>query len=267
MRACAQVVQLRRELAASEDYERLSARATQLRKGLAEAPIVATSDPLPVAFSATVGLLVPMSGTEGVALLLTVVVELMSSFGLVGLSKLYQERQRSGRSTKGSLVVGLDKVGEGVGAQVPATPQGIPLAEVVTLPEPSLRAVGSRLASTRGDRRNAASNPPSNVVPMRPPYSPANPAKGASSALQGRATGGLAAIGSHVPAFVQQRLRNAKGMSVAAKDLRSVYEGWCAGHGHLALSQPKLAADLKALGYGKWKSCGLMRYRDLQLVA
>jgi hypothetical protein len=81
-RACAQVVQLRRELAASEDYERLSARATELRKALAEAPIVATSDPLPAAFSGTLGRLVPIGGTEGVALLLTIVVELMSSFGL-----------------------------------------------------------------------------------------------------------------------------------------------------------------------------------------
>ena len=29
----------------------------------------------------------------------------------------------------------------------------------------------------------------------------------------------------------------------------------------------KLAADLAALGYTKWKSYGLIRYRDLQLVA
>jgi hypothetical protein len=49
-RACAQVVQLHRELAAAGDYERLSMRAGELRKGLAAAPIVATSDPLPAAF-------------------------------------------------------------------------------------------------------------------------------------------------------------------------------------------------------------------------
>jgi hypothetical protein len=56
-------------------------------------------------------------------------------------------------------------------------------------------------------------------------------------------------------------------MSIAARELRSGYEAWCAGRGLDALSQPKLAAELKALGYDKWKSCGLMRYRDLQLVA
>jgi hypothetical protein len=130
MRACAQVVQLRRELAASEDYERLSFRAAELRKGLAEAPIVATSDPLPAAFNATLGRFVPIGGTEGVALLLTVVVELMSSFGLAGLSKLYHGRQHSGTPTKGSLEVGGDRAGEGESAPVPATQQSISLAEV-----------------------------------------------------------------------------------------------------------------------------------------
>src|SRR5439155_25391804 len=78
-KACAQVVQLRRELAAAQDYERLSARAGELRKSLAAAPIIATSDPLPAAFSATLGRVLPIGGTEGVALLLTMVVEIMSS--------------------------------------------------------------------------------------------------------------------------------------------------------------------------------------------
>ncbi len=56
-------------------------------------------------------------------------------------------------------------------------------------------------------------------------------------------------------------------MSIAAKELRSVYEAWCAAQGHEPLSQPTLAAELKGLGYDKWKSCGRMRYRNLQLVA
>jgi hypothetical protein len=37
-KACAQVVQLRRELAATQDYEQLSSRAAQLRNSLADAP-------------------------------------------------------------------------------------------------------------------------------------------------------------------------------------------------------------------------------------
>jgi hypothetical protein len=74
-KAYAQVVQLRRELAAAQEYERLASRAT---------------DPLPAAFSATLGRLLPLGGAEGVALLLTMVVELMSCCGLAGLSKLYR---------------------------------------------------------------------------------------------------------------------------------------------------------------------------------
>ena len=72
---------------------------------------------------------------------------------------------------------------------------------------------------------------------------------------------------SHVPLFVEQSLRKARGMSLAAKELRAVYEAWCATHGYEPLSPPKLAAELKGLGCDKWKSCGTMRYRDLQLVA
>ena len=86
---CAQTVQLRKELASAKDYERLSLRAGELRKGLAEAPILATGDPLPAAFNATLGRLVPVGGTEGVALLLTVVVELISCCGLAGIARDY----------------------------------------------------------------------------------------------------------------------------------------------------------------------------------
>jgi hypothetical protein len=91
-RTCAQIVRLRRELAAAEDYERLSARAAELRKGLAMAPIVATTDPLPAAFSATLGRILPLSGTEGVATLVTLVIETMSCFGLAGLTALSNGR-------------------------------------------------------------------------------------------------------------------------------------------------------------------------------
>jgi hypothetical protein len=54
---------------------------------------------------------------------------------------------------------------------------------------------------------------------------------------------------------------------LAPKELRAAYEAWCADRGHPPLTAPKFAAELKALGYDKWKSSGLMRYRDLQLVA
>src|SRR5262245_27770396 len=71
---------------------------------------------------------------------------------------------------------------------------------------------------------------------------------------------------SHRTCLYSQRLRTAKGMSIAAKDLRATYETWCAAQTKEPLSLPRFAAELKALGCEKWKSCGVMRYRDLQLA-
>ena len=255
-RACAQVVQLRRELAAALDYERLSVRATELRKGLAEAPIVATSDPLPAAFNATLGRLVSVSGTEGVALLLTVVVELISCCGLAALSALYKGRGQAGQG-RVSRAPSLD-------------PKGASLSIVMrprTLPKPSLKAIASGRTSPGDQDSREASGPPSNVLPMRPRTPSRALPEGASLGRLCQPSGALPKTQSHVPAFVQQRLHSAKGMSVAAKELRAAYEAWCATKGHEPLSMPRLAAELKTLGYDKWKSCGLMRYRDLQFVA
>ena len=94
MKACAEVVRLRKERAAARDYERLSFRATELRQGVAETPIVAMTDALPAAFNATLGRLLPVAGTEGVALLLTIVVELISCVGLCALTALYNTRKQ-----------------------------------------------------------------------------------------------------------------------------------------------------------------------------
>ena len=56
-------------------------------------------------------------------------------------------------------------------------------------------------------------------------------------------------------------------MSLGATELRGVYEAWCKLRGYKPLTVPKLAAELKRLGVDKWKSSGLIRYRDIQLVA
>ena len=72
---------------------------------------------------------------------------------------------------------------------------------------------------------------------------------------------------SHVSAFLGERLQKIEGTSIAFSELWSAYEVWCAERGEKPLSPPRFAAALKALGYEKWKSCGLMRYRGLQLVA
>jgi len=64
-------------------------RAGEIRKTLAEAPILTTADPLPMAFSATFGRFVPIGGMDGVALLLTALLELISGFGLAALTALF----------------------------------------------------------------------------------------------------------------------------------------------------------------------------------
>jgi len=56
-------------------------------------------------------------------------------------------------------------------------------------------------------------------------------------------------------------------VSLGATELRGAYEAWCKLRGYEPLTVPKLAAELKRLGVDKWKSSGLIRYRDIQLVA
>jgi hypothetical protein len=56
-------------------------------------------------------------------------------------------------------------------------------------------------------------------------------------------------------------------VSLISPSIASHFSPGCATHGYQPLTVPKFAAELKALGYGKWKSCGLIRYRGLQLVA
>jgi hypothetical protein len=260
MKACAQVVQLRKELAAARDYEHLSLRALELRKGVAETPIVATADPLPAAFNATLGRLLPLNGTEGVALLLTIVVELLSCVGFGGIAVLHNTRkQREGgvAQTVGALA-GKGSELRVANGEAPCQPQS------PTLPKPSLRAHEPSLNSLapsagrpRRRRKREPSEAPSNILPLRP--------RSALDGLAGEAP--PKTIPSKVSDFVQQRLKRATGASLGATELRSIYEAWCKLHGCVPLSAPKFAAELKRLGIDKWKSSGLIRYRDLQLAA
>jgi hypothetical protein len=151
---------------------------------------VATSDPLPAAFSATFGRPLPLGGAEGVALLLTIVVELMSCFGLAGLSALYRERDERGprAPVAGSLAAVVPSSLEVDGGIPPASRQS---RSPQTLPRPSLKPVASWRASNREHTSMEASKSPSNVLPMRPGYSSTAFPEGASLTVQGR-------IGSHL---------------------------------------------------------------------
>jgi hypothetical protein len=66
---------------------------------------------------------------------------------------------------------------------------------------------------------------------------------------------------------LSERLETSSGSSLAAGELSAAYETWCAVHRHKLLSPPKFAGELKALGFNKWKSCGVMRYRGLRFAA
>jgi hypothetical protein len=105
------------------------------------------------------------------------------------------------------------------------------------------------------------------VIQMKPAPSSLQPGDAAPQQVEGGSAGSPFTERSHVPAFVHDRLRSTPGPSVGATDLRDAYIGWCTEHGYTPLSPQKLAAELAAMGFTKWKSCGRMRYRDLQLVA
>ena len=140
----------------------------------------------------------------------------------------------------------------------------------VTLKVPKLRRQTFETAIIERYRRSEASveeasKSPSNVLPMRPGYPSTGLPEGASLTAQGRIP--EIDISSHVAAFVRQRLETSNGSSLAAGELRVAYEAWCATQGHKPLSLPKFAAELKALGYDKWKSCGVIRYRGVRFAA
>jgi hypothetical protein len=71
----------------------------------------------------------------------------------------------------------------------------------------------------------------------------------------------------HVSDFPRARLRAARGASLGSKELRPPMKRGAPPGGHGPFSQPKFAMVLKALGHAKWKSCGFMRYRDLEFAA
>jgi hypothetical protein len=161
-KACAHVVQLRRDLAAAEHYERLSARATKLREMLAQAPIVPTSDPLPASFNAT-----PLAADRGYGRRTTpytMVVEIVSCLGLAGFEKFRRGRKRN--PARGSLKVRLLRILKREGVSPPGTLQTLPKAQARTLPTPSLRAAAPARTEARAAATRTRFNRPYRIVLM-----------------------------------------------------------------------------------------------------
>jgi hypothetical protein len=149
--ACTQVVRLRRELVAAQDYERLSVQAFELRKGLAGSPIVATSDALPESFDATLGRVLHVDGKEGVALLLAAIVELMSAFGFAGLRSL----ARSKVMGTSSQPVKLSEVDSS------ATARSVPRERGTAFPKPCIPTVLPARGRVQASASMEMLNPPS----------------------------------------------------------------------------------------------------------
>ncbi len=121
--------------------------------------------------------------------------------------------------------------------------------------------------TTRGEWRELAKKPSSNVFTLPKKTTKGGSSKGASLKRSISSETVVPLGGSHIEAFAADCLLTAPGASLATADIRTAYEAWCAANGHEPLSQQKLSAKLLRLGCSKWKSCGLIRYRDLQLAA
>lgn len=163
--ACQRFLALRRELAAAEDYEQLNARARELRQSLAAAPPVATTDPLPEAFAATLGRFLPGDGHGGIALLLTLVVEIMSCFGLAGLRAL------GGGTTRGEGPAGeaLSSL-HGERLHLVAAEGGVPRVEhgrAAIVPMSSLTRTGAGVSPRRKLATDRQHDAPSTLLPKR----------------------------------------------------------------------------------------------------
>lgn len=130
--------------------------------------------------------------------------------------------------------------------------------------------LGAALGGMRGlaGRVGSHRRGPSNVLPLGSPAARATAGKGRSIQRSMARSASLPSdVIAHVSAFVRDRFVQAHGASLSAADLRMAYEAWCEANNAQPLSQQKLSAALFRLGYSKWKSCGLIRYRDLRLVA
>ena len=273
--ACAKVLQLRRELAAAEDYERLDARARELRQRLAATPIVAVKDPLPEAFAFTLGRMLPFDGRAGVALLLTLVVEIMSCFGFAALRAL-REGQRSALISRGGEQPRPEIGEEGAsgmnGRWVGAEAQSLPRAPDLIAPEgseaqsaPNSEQVG--VAAGTGEGTSKRPEPPPTILPPQSARMSEGRSLTPPRVIPSSSGRVLSLVGSHVPDFARDCLHKAAGRSLPAADIWFAYICWCTARGHHPVSQQRLGLELAGLGFTKWKSSGRIRYRDVQLAA
>jgi hypothetical protein len=94
-KACAPLLDLRKELAEAEELERLEPRAVKLRKQLADSQIVASRDPASTSFELLVGTLLTkarvkkIDGTVGFPGLMILLLEMVSALGLYIIGEMH----------------------------------------------------------------------------------------------------------------------------------------------------------------------------------
>jgi hypothetical protein len=265
-KACAQVAKLRTELSTAEDYERLSARANELRTNLAETPIIDTSDPLPEAFAATLGRVLNVGGTEG-------------------------WRDCSQWWSRLSVVLASPHSAHSTTRTIRLPRQGVAMC-----------ALYQRLGMAEGGGKRQSRK--SSLSPQRrpslaPPQSLQPPDNRSLEAASGRNVQGVALTSSRCGPLPPPRDTAMQIPNRSREDQQGVPAPWARTFLHLSriasgehpdfrLAQPTLEMltllgarstathhsrgksippELEAMGFTKWKSCGRMRYRDLQLVA
>jgi hypothetical protein len=94
-KACAPLMELRKELVDAEELERLEPRAAKLRKQLGDAQIVASRDPASTSFELLIGALLAnagvkeIDGTTGFPGLMILLLEMVSASGLYIIAEMY----------------------------------------------------------------------------------------------------------------------------------------------------------------------------------
>ena len=234
---CAKVLDLRAELAAAQDYERLNTRARELRATLTWSPIVATTDPLPQAFSTTIGRIIPLEATVGIALLLTLVTEIFSCFGLATLRVLHP------RKSLPEAAIG----GHPSKRKHRRLPQPPKRSSKLSVQSSERSPDCTRFSRTHQYSGREAPLGPSNIFSIQNrTYR--------STATRETKQGSHGTMKSNVLEFAHTQLKVSAGQSVAASDLLAAYEHWCLSRGQRPQTQQKLGAELGRLGLAKWKS-------------
>jgi hypothetical protein len=111
--ACKGKVELRKELAAATEYERLSRRSEELRIQLEGIDIGAAKDAMPRSFEMSFGRFIRLDGKDGIATMGMMILTLVSAFGPFGLYIV----GRAGKSAVPTLLGSESAQSIGRGAQ------------------------------------------------------------------------------------------------------------------------------------------------------